>query len=128
VRLVTLGDNVSLRFDPTRLKSAALKDGKGKRVHEDLGPTFFAGLPVHEYRDAMTLEPGALGNDMPMTTVRHYRFSAELGFNLMSELEAPQIGRQVFTVTEISTTEPDASWFKPPQGYTVVDRRESGSK
>jgi hypothetical protein len=126
--LVTLGDNVSLRFDPTRLKSAALKDGKGKRVHEDLGPTFFAGLPVHEYRDTMTLEPGALGNDMPMTTVRHYRFSAELGFNLMSELEAPQIGRQVFTVTEISTTEPDASWFKPPQGYTVVDRRESGSK
>jgi hypothetical protein len=121
--LVTLDDNVSLRFDPTRFKSASLKDGKGKRVHEDLGPTFFAGLPVHEYRDTMTLEPGVMGNDMPMSTVRHYRFSTELGLNLSSELEAPQIGRQVFTVTEISTTEPDASWFKPPQGYTVVDRR-----
>jgi len=122
--LVKLGDNVNLRFDPTRFKSAPLKDGKGQRVHEDLGPTFFAGVPVHEYRDTLTLEPGAMGNDMPMTTTRHFRFSKELGFNLSSELEAPQIGKQIFTVTEISTVEPDASWFKPPQGYTVVDRRE----
>jgi hypothetical protein len=65
-----------------------------------------------------------MGNDLPMVTVRHYRFSAELGFNLTSVVEAPQIGKQTFTVTEISTTEPDASWFQPPQGYTVVDHRK----
>jgi len=57
--------------------------------------------------------------------LRHYRFSAELGFNLWSQIEAPQIGRQTFTVTEISTAEPDASFFQPPQGYTVVDRRKN---
>ena len=61
-----------------------------------------------------------------MSTVRQYRFSAELGFNLTSMVEAPQIGKQTFTVTEISTTEPEASWFQPPQGYAVVDRRKSG--
>ena len=41
----------------------------------------------------------------------------ELGFNLSSLLEAPQIGRQAFTVTEITTSEPDLSFFQPPQGY-----------
>jgi hypothetical protein len=122
--LVVLGDSTTLRFDPTRLKSGQLKDGKGTRTHEDLGPSFFAGVAVHEYKDTLTLNAGVMGNDLPMVTVRHYRFSAELGFNLTSMVEAPQIGKQTFTVTEISTTEPDASWFQPPQGYTVVDHRK----
>jgi hypothetical protein len=121
--LVTLGDNVTLRFDPTRFASGPLKGDKGKRVHEDLGDTFFAGVRVHEYKDTTTLNPGVLGNDLPMSTVRHYKFSAELGFNLWSVIEAPQIGKQSFTVTEISTAEPDAKWFQPPEGFTVVDHR-----
>jgi hypothetical protein len=113
------------RFEPGRFKSGPLKDGKGTRTQEDLGAQFFAGLPVHEYRDTMTLNAGVLGNDMPMSTVRQYRFCAELGFNLTSVLEAPQIGRQTFTVTEITTSEPDPSFFQPPQGYKVVDHRKS---
>jgi len=44
--------------------------------------------------------------------------------NLSSLLEAPQIGRQTFTVTEITTSEPDPSFFQPPQGYKVVDHRK----
>jgi hypothetical protein len=123
--LFVLGDSTTLRFDPARFSSGPLKDGKGVRTHEDLGPSFFAGVPVHEYKDTLTLNAGAMGNDLPMSTVRHYRFSAELGFNLTSVVEAPQIGKQTFTVTEISTTEPDASWFQPPQGYTVVDHRKN---
>jgi hypothetical protein len=123
--LVTLLDNVTLRFNPARFTSGPLKDDKGKRVHEDLGETFFAGVRVHEYKDTMTLNAGVLGNDLPMSTVRHYRFSPELGFNVWSQIEAPQIGRQTFTVTEITTTEPEAKWFQPPEGYTVVDRRKA---
>ena len=126
--LLTLRDSVTLRFDPARFKSGPLKDnkgeGKGTRTHEDLGAQYFAGLPVHEYKDTTTLNAGVLGNDMPMSTVRQYRFCAELGFNLSSVVEAPQIGRQIFTVTEITTTEPDPSFFQPPQGYKVVDHRK----
>jgi hypothetical protein len=125
--LETLGDSVTARFDPARFRTTPLKDDKGTRTHEDLGAQFFVGLPVHEYRDTMTLNTGVLGNDMPMSTVRQYRFCAELGFNLSSLLEAPQIGRQTFIVTEISTSEPDPSFFQPPQGYKVVDHRRSSS-
>jgi hypothetical protein len=47
-----------------------------------------------------------------------------LGINLFSVLNTPQLGRQMFTVTEISTTEPEASFFQPPQGYKIVDHRK----
>jgi hypothetical protein len=47
--------------------------------------------------------------------------------NLGSMLDTPRLGRQIFTVTEISTTEPDPSFFQPPQGYQVVDRRKTAA-
>jgi hypothetical protein len=130
--LRTLRDSVTARFDPARFKSGTLKNVRGEdqgtRTHEDLGEGYFVGMPVHEYRDTTTLNAGVMGNDLPMSTVRQYRFSAELGLNLSAILEAPQIGRQVFTVTEISTTEPDPSFFQPPQGYTVVDHRNGNER
>ena len=124
--LDTMRDSVTLRFDPSRIKSGPLGD-KGTRTHEDLGAQYFAGMPVREYKDTTTLNPGVMGNDMPMTTVRQYRFSAELGLNLSSIVEAPQIGRQTFAVTEISTSEPDPSFFQPPHGYKVVDHRKGSA-
>jgi len=102
------------------------RDGvvRGKRVHEDLGEGYYAGVRIHEYRDTTTMNPGSLGNDLPMVSVRRYKFSPELGFNLTSTIEAPQLGQQVFSVTEISTTEPDPKYFDPPAGYQVVDHRK----
>ncbi|RXH55818.1 hypothetical protein [Granulicella sibirica] len=120
----TLNDNTALRLDPNRFKSGDLPDGKGTRTHEDLGAQTLAGVPVHEYRDTTTINPGVLGNDQPMSTIRHFRFSAELGLNLTSVVETPRLGKQTFTVTEISTTEPDARFFAPPEGYNVVDHRK----
>ncbi len=125
--LLTLRDTTSLRFRPELIKTEPLPNGKGTRTHEDLGPQYFAGLPVHEYRDTTTLNAGVLGNDMPMSTVRQYRFSAELGINLTSTLDSAQSDRQIFTVTEISTTEPDPSFFQPPQGYQIVDHRKAAA-
>ena len=91
------------------------------------GGASFAGLPVHEYRDTTTLNSGVMGNDLPMSTVRQYRFSPELGINLTSVLDTPQLGRQIFTATEVSTTEPDPAFFQPPQGYQVVDHRKTAA-
>ena len=114
-------------YDPTRLKSGPLNNGKGTFLHEDLGDQRFAGLPVHAYRDTTTLNAGALGNDMPMVTVREFRYSAQLGFNLYSVLDAAQVGREIFTVEALSTNEPDPKFFGPPEGYKLVDRRKPAS-
>lgn len=110
-------------YDPARLQSGSLKNGKGTFIHEDLGAGTFAGLPIHAYRDTTTLNAGALGNDLPMATVREFRYSAELGFNLTSVLEAAQVGRQVFTVEDLNTNEPDPKFFRAPEGYKIVDKR-----
>ena len=122
--LVGLSDRTDLRLKPELSRSAPLKEDKGTYTHEDLGPQFFVGLPVHGYRDTTVLNPGVLGNDRPMTTTRDFRFSPDLGFNLSSTLDTPQLGRQTFTVTEINTAEPDPHFFQPPDGYQVVDRRK----
>jgi hypothetical protein len=59
-----------------------------------------------------------------MVTTREFWYSPELGINLGSTLETPGLGLQKFFVTEITTLEPDASFFSPPDGYSVVDHRE----
>ena len=121
--LTTVRSFPTRRYDPTAIKSGPFNNGKGSRTHEDLGEQFFAGVPVHGYRDTTTINAGALGNDLAMSTVREFRYSPELGINLTSVLDTPPVGRQSFTVTEISTTEPDPKFFQPPEGYKVVDHR-----
>ncbi len=113
---------------PELTTSAKSKDGKVYRLHEDLGKQFFAGVPVHFYRDTFTYQPGALGNDLPATSVREFRFSEDLGFNVTSIVDNPQVGRQTFTATELTTTEPDPRFFLPPEGYTIVDKRKPSAK
>ena len=112
-------------YDPDRLQSGTLKSGKGNFLHEDLGASTFAGMPVHNYRDTTTLNTGVLGNDAPMATVREFSYSPELGFNLASSLDSAQVGHQVFTVTDLNTNEPDPKFFEVPEGYRIIDRRKA---
>jgi hypothetical protein len=61
---------------------------------------------------------------MAMVSMREFRYSAELGFNLTSVLETAQVGRQVFTVEDLSTNEPDPKFFQAPEGYKIIDKRK----
>lgn len=121
----SLGEPSLRSVDPSHLKSGKLANGRGYRTHEDKGLDTVAGVPVHAYRDTTVVNADALGNDKPMTYVRDVRYSPELGFNLTSVLQAPAIGEQRFAVTEITTSEPEARYFQPPEGYRIVDKRSS---
>ena len=119
----------SLRIiDPGVATSGKLSNGKGFRTHEDKGLENVAGVPVHAYRDTTVLNTGVLGNDSPMTYTREVRFSRELGFNLASVLQAPAVGEQRFRVTEITTSEPEPHWFRPPEGYRLVQRNDNAEQ
>ena len=119
----------SLRInDPAVATSGKLSNGKGFRTHEDKGLDTVAGVPVHAYRDTTVLNTGTLGNDSPMQYTRNVRFSRELGFNLTSVLQSPLVGEQRFTVTEITTSEPEPRWFQPPEGYRVADMRKADAE
>jgi hypothetical protein len=112
-----------LRRDPALTTSGPLKSGKGVHTHTDLGEQSFAGVAVHGYREVSTLNPGTLGNDLPMTTTREFLYSPELGIDLRATLDTPPIGRQTFTVTDINLNDPDPALFQPPSGYKILDHR-----
>ena len=109
-------------YRPPTGTTGALPDNRGFYQHEDLGVSNLAGVDVNGYKETTTLNAGVLGNDQPMVTLREFWYSSRLGISLSSKVDDPQSGRQVFTVKELSTAEPDPALFDVPAGYQVFDR------
>lgn len=119
-----LGTRSTRTLDPAHATSGKLSNGRGFRTHEDKGLDTVAGVPVHAYRDTIVLNTGTMGNDSPLTFIRDVRYAPGLGFNLTSLLQSPAVGEQRFAATEMTTSEPEAKYFQPPEGYRIVDRRD----
>jgi hypothetical protein len=58
-----------------------------------------------------------MGNDEPLSSVREFWHSDELGINLISIRTGPMVGKQNFTITEITQGEPDPQLFALPGGF-----------
>jgi len=105
--------------------SGSLPNDAGFAIHEDLGQQNFAGVETTGTRDKIIYNPGAVGNDQIMTIEREFWYSPQLGFNLLSRRSDPRIGTQTFTVTNLITSEPDPNLFNLPDGFRVVDQRQT---
>jgi hypothetical protein len=110
------------KFQPAIGNSGPLPNGNGFRLHEDLGLNSTEGEETHGYRETTTVNPGVMGNDKPMVSSREFWYSPRLAVNLISTVDDPQSGRQVFTVKELSTSEPEPRFFEVPGEYKIVDR------
>jgi hypothetical protein len=121
------GGSTTNVYRPAMGTSGPLPDGNGFQRHEDLGPGSAAGVATIGFRDTTTLNPGVQGNDLPMTMTREFWYAPKLGINLISILDTPQSGKQVFTVTAISADEPDPRFFSIPDGYTAPDARDGAN-
>lgn len=128
--LLPYGLGTEMVYKPAVQPTGPLPDGKGFHQHEELGLSNSNGVDTAGYRETTTLNPGVFGNDQPMVSTREFWYSSRLGINLISKVDDPRSGRQTFTVTELTTSEPDAKFFAVPEGYRVVDQRkaEEGSK
>lgn len=113
-------------YRPAVGSSGVMADGSGFAIHEDLGGNTIAGFETVGYRDTTTLNPGAFGNDQPMVSMREFWYSKQLGVNLLSILDSPVVGKQRFAATDVSISEPQHRYFAIPEGYTIVDQRETG--
>jgi len=111
-------------FIPALAPSGPLPDGRGFRQSSDLGVGSTAGFETHGYREVTTFNPGVMGNDKQMISTREFWWSKQLAINLLSIVDEPLSGRQVFTAKDVSTSEPDSALFEAPAEYKVVDRRE----
>jgi hypothetical protein len=105
--------------------SGPLPDDMGDRVRQDLGKQLVSGVEAIGTRDTANYNPGMFGNDHKMTIDREFWYAPGLGFNLLSKRSDPRIGTQTFTVTNLILSEPDPKLFEMPEGFTVVDRRQT---
>jgi len=113
----------SQNYQPAIETSGPLPDGSGFRQHDDLGIGSVEGMETHGYRETSTINAGVMGNDQPMVVMREFWFSTQLGFDLKSIVDTPDTGKQVFTVKDLTTSEPEPHFFEIPGDYKVVDRR-----
>ena len=108
-------------YQPAIGTSGPLSNGKGFRVDEDLGIGSMMGEDTHGYRETITINAGVMGNDRPYVSSREFWYSARLGIDLTSTVDDPQTGKQVFTVKDLSISEPEPGFFEVPAGYRVVN-------
>jgi hypothetical protein len=112
-------------YAPAHVVTGPLPGGRGTAQHEDLGGQSVAGMETQGSRDMTTINPGVSGNEHEMIFERETWYSAELGINLISVVKTPNAGKQTFRVTEVTPSEPNPVLFVLPEGFKVVDRRES---
>jgi hypothetical protein len=105
-------------------RTRPMPNGDGNVVWEDLGTRNILGVETVGSRETTTVNAGTWGNDQPLTSMRESWHSNQLGLNLLSIRTSPMFGRQTFTITEITTGDPDASLFELPAGYKVNDQRK----
>ena len=110
---------------PAKGTSRILPNGQGNVAWEDLGNRNIAGIDTVGARETTTMNAGTLGNDQPLTSMREYWHSDQLGINLLSIRTSPMFGKQTFTITEITAAEPDPQLFELPAGYSVNDQRKN---
>jgi hypothetical protein len=87
---------------------------------EDLGPETIEGIQVEGHRLTTTWPVGAEGNDRPITHTQETWMSQELKVVILKS-DDPRFGEQTNQLVNISRSEPEASLFEPPAGYTVKD-------
>ncbi|HEY1804040.1 MAG TPA: hypothetical protein VGG45_06125 [Terracidiphilus sp.] len=111
-------------YHPAVGHSGPLPNGKGFRIHEDLGIRSFEGVDALGTRDTTTYNQGVIGNDTRFSVMREFWFAEKLGIDLQVEISNPLFGKEIFTITDLSAAEPDPALFQLPEGFTVVDQRK----
>jgi hypothetical protein len=126
--LETFAETAEAVYKPAISTSGMLPNNMGFRTHEDLGSRWIDGIETHGTRDTTNYNAGVMGSDKPFASKREFWHAPQIGINLYSELVDPSVGKQIFTITDVTLTEPDPKLFELPQGFAVVDTREPVEK
>src|SRR5271167_882475 len=97
----------------------ASEEAEGLLKKESLGPQVIDGVSVEGTRTIKTIPAGKIGNDKAIQIVSERWYSADLQIVVKSTHSDPQFGTTTYTVTNLQRTEPAATLFAVPAGYTV---------
>jgi hypothetical protein len=96
-----------------------------QQTHEDLGKQSIAGVICEGSSWTTTTPIGEIGNDRPIVSTGERWYSRELQLELLSKNFDPRQGEYTTNLTNLSRAEPDPSLFMLPEGYTVVDEKNT---
>lgn len=86
---------------------------------EDLGQRDIEGVVATGTRRVVTIEAGAIGNELPIQIVSERWYSPELKTVVLTKRSDPRMGEHTYRLTNIVRGEPDPSLFQVPGDYTV---------
>jgi hypothetical protein len=89
---------------------------------EDLGTRTIAGVVAHGTMQQRTVPVGESGNNAPFVVTYERWYSPELRVMVEGTTNDPRDGEHTMVVDSIDQSEPPASLFEVPQGYTVHEQ------
>jgi len=92
---------------------------KEEVVTTSLGTQTVGGVSAEGTRYTRTIPAGEIGNTKPIVIVSERWYSPDLQMVVMTKRDDPRSGEAIFQMTNITRTEPAASLFQVPAGYTV---------
>ena len=91
---------------------------------ESLGTQTMEGVNAEGSRTTSTIGAGAVGNDRPIQIVSERWYSPDLQTAVMTRINDPRTGEEIFRLANIRRAEPGAYLFQVPAGYQVVDQKD----
>ncbi len=106
----------------------AIANGTRYLSRASLGSKTIEGLDAIGTRETITTQTGVIGNSAPVDSTKEFWYSPKLGLNLQVLRLDPLHGDQLFSVTDLTLSEPDSRLFVLPPGCKVVDMRGKASQ
>jgi hypothetical protein len=88
---------------------------------EQLGSKIIEGVQADGTRTTITIPAGQMGNDRAIDIVDEQWRSPELQVTVLSRHSDPRMGETVYSLTNVSRSEPSPTLFQVPPDYTVQD-------
>lgn len=95
-------------------------DSKNMKA-EKLTPQTMEGVLVEGTRNTHTIPAGTIGNDRAIISTNESWYSNDLQMVIFSKNNDPQVGETIYRVSNLRRSEPDASMFKVPADFKLVE-------
>jgi hypothetical protein len=110
-------------FDPRQIQNELATQGNPGVQSQDLGGREIESLETVGTRETTTHKTSAGDATHSFVSEKEIWFSPRLQTNLVVFRDDPRYGKQKLTMTHITLSEPEASFFQAPEDFRIVDER-----
>lgn len=95
---------------------------------ESLGTQTIEGVECEGTRSTITIPAGQIGNDLPIVITSERWYSPKLQTVVLTKRHDPRAGDSIYKLVGVNLSEPAASLFEVPVGYTILDKAATESR